>query len=773
MWIYVIYFLVFRVSYLQTYALWDADVTCPIECTCRLEHLKETAIYRFKQKYKDSQPVTETDQHINNDVLYEDDLESELLEENPLLHAVTCILQTETNPLELFKRLPKDIESLTLIQGDRSGNKSINFSWLEVFSQLIVLELNGMNTVNEQNASHFFCEIDVPLHELKYLNLDKVLIKASKKQLGRFDSEVHEEVVTFEYTQQLNPNLHPLTLVHKGTNREILPYNKYVEQEDNNEISLFIGFNSLVLLRVSNCQLNNVNWEMFDGLQNLEYLILEKNNLMFIPDFAFYGTPNLKSLSLAWNNLLNIQITDLAGLLELEYLDLSHNNFSQLSELSFPPFPKLKLANFGNNPISIVFPSTFEVMNTTDSLVLGSEETPLTLITNSFLGLKLLKKLTLNNLIVPLLKRELLVGMPNLNELIMSGNITKLEFDAFLDVSKLEKLVITQSNLQNISMDAFIGLDQLHILDLSQNRLEYLPPGTFDPLKHLRELYLNNNKFQQLPREIFARIHPRLIRLNENPWHCSCGMSDWKPMIVNKIKQKSAKNCDYSHDKGISCVFDNHYDIKYVFDTRVAPKCATPKKYLNWNVFHVMRKQLRCLDYKPKIKKRIHSTSTQHKNDSQEDMAQKSQNSTQTLNSLNNQITYEQNLENNINEQNKLYAIKMDKLREKIEKHPETQGMYGYDIKSNQDVPMKISFFSSEISTNNDENNDLNYVHTNSYPLLKIELNNNEYHSKTNKSTKINNNSHTHVRKVKKHRKGFRKMQPNSHVSFQNENYDA
>ncbi|XP_018565691.1 leucine-rich repeat protein SHOC-2 [Anoplophora glabripennis] len=588
--------------------LWDQDNNCPLICTCRLQHLTESAIYRFMQKDKNVPMPGEIGSVENNEVVYEENLDTmEMLDEHQstIVRSAICILQTETEPIQVLENLPSNIETLTLIQGYESGNKTIKFSYLNKFPQLLSLELVGPHMVNKPVNSHLICEIDLPLPNLKYLNLERILIRNSKQQEENFLKEFKEEDLTFEYVQKLDRHFHPLTMVQKGTvDDNVVPYKVFKEQkETDGDVPLFIGFKKLFLLRITNCELNNVHWEMFDGLRDLQYLILERNNLRFIPAFAFYGTPNLKTLSLAHNKLLDIQITDLAGLLELEYLDLSFNNFTQLSELSLPPFPKLKLANFGNNPISIIFPNTFEVMNTTDSLIIGSDDIPLTLITNSFIGLNMLQKLTLNNLELEILKRDLFMGMPSLTELILSGNITKIEYDAFLEVNQIGKLILSNCQITNMSMDAFIGLQKLHYLDLSKNKLEYLPPGIFDNLISIKELYLNGNNLKQVSRDIFSKIHPKLLRLSDNPWHCSCDMSEWKPMIVNKVKQRSFKPCEYTGDKGIGCTAKNRFDYKYVFDNKVAPRCAEPRQFVNWSVFHAMRRILRCPDYKPKFRK--------------------------------------------------------------------------------------------------------------------------------------------------------------------------
>lgn len=590
-------------------ASWDQETSCPIICTCHLEHLKETAIYRFMQTHKENPIFGDVGTAENNEILNEDTLDTvEILEEHgpTIIRSAICILQTETDPVDLLETLPKNIESLTIIQGYESGNKTIKISSMKKFTQLITIELIGPNLQNEPLNSHLICEIDSAIEDLKYLNLERVLIKNSKEQLMQALQQINEENITFEYPQKFEENSH-ITIVRKTNSEEkVVPYEVFIKQRDaTSDMPIFMGFKKLFLLRISSCDLHDINWEMFDGLQELQYLILEKNGLRFIPPFAFHGTPNLKTLSLAHNNLLDIQITDLAGLLQLEYIDLSYNNFTQLSELSFPPFPKLKLANFANNPINTIFSNTFEVMNTTNSLIIGSELMALTLVTNSLLGLNQLKKLTLNNLELLVLKRDLFTGMPQLEELLLTGNITKIEYDAFLEIKQIKTLILSNCQIVNISMDGFIGLSNLQLLDLSKNCLEYIPPGIFDHLVNIKELYLNENKFKQLPKDIFFKIHPKLIRLNDNPWHCSCEMSEWKPMIINKIKQIIVKPCEYTSDKGISCAKENRFAYKYIYENKIAPKCSQPDEFLNWNVFHAMRRILRCADYKPKLRKRF------------------------------------------------------------------------------------------------------------------------------------------------------------------------
>lgn len=144
----------------------------------------------------------------------------------------------------------------------------------------------------------------------------------------------------------------------ESDDKEILPYDLYKQELEGyrENVELFAALGVLTHLRVYDCALKDISWQMFDGLNSLWYLSLERNHLKFIPEFCFYGTPNLRLLSLASNELLTLKSVDLAGLLMLEHLDLRENNLTFLSELSFPPFPALVYADFTDNPLDSIFP---------------------------------------------------------------------------------------------------------------------------------------------------------------------------------------------------------------------------------------------------------------------------------------------------------------------------------------------------------------------------------------------------------------------------------
>ncbi|KAE8749057.1 hypothetical protein FOCC_FOCC004225, partial [Frankliniella occidentalis] len=214
---------------------------------------------------------------------------------------------------------------------------------------------------------------------------------------------------------------------------EVVSFSKFAELRRVNALHTFEGLEKLFMLRLHHADLVDLAWEMFNGLDNLQVLSLENNGLAYVPDWSLYGAPALRYLSLAHNSLLDVSSTALVGLLELRFLDLSHNNLSHLSELSLPPFPKLQGADFRGNPISNIFTSTFQVMNSTETLLLGGSGTALQLQAGMFLGLRALRRLAATDVTATALHRDLLRGMPRLRDLTLRGVVPSLPYDGFVE----------------------------------------------------------------------------------------------------------------------------------------------------------------------------------------------------------------------------------------------------------------------------------------------------------------------------------------------------
>ncbi|XP_043257252.1 carboxypeptidase N subunit 2-like [Colletes gigas] len=569
------------------------EVKCPQGCSCEVQRFADLPLHRWIR--------TSQDQNLSNDADFELGLNMDHTMITEFLKVAICVVAEDYE--ELLDKLPSDIQIFTILEsGIGDFEILLQSTTFQRFTDLISLDIQGIdynepgrkNLSNEQRKQGGIILSVDSLYSLGlnllYLNLERVKLTSLSPTKKNKANLVIKPMNTMTDDENRNEQLlntgHRLIFLsqqNSGENydKEILPYDIYKQEMEGYKetVGLFTGLGALTHLRVYDCALKDISWHMFDGLDSLVHLSLQKNSLKFIPEFCFYGTPNLKVLSLASNQLLTLKSIDLAGLLMLKDLDLRGNNLTFLSELSFPPFPMLKSADFRENPLDSVFPSTFEIMNTTLRLYLGGEDSKLYLQKNSFLGLRQLQILHLYNVEIPVLERFVFQGMPELLELKTCGNISSIEFDAFVDLIKLLDLDLSYCHIRKISMDAFYGLENIKRIDLSNNELEFIPPGLFgvQQQKELKEIILSKNKLTSLPLDFFKTLRVpnkqsqlTIVRLDGNPWDCTCSMTTWNPQLVNRLRE-------------------------------TAPRCSTPKRLKNWGIFHALRKGgLQCRTLKRK-----------------------------------------------------------------------------------------------------------------------------------------------------------------------------
>lgn len=368
-----------------------------------------------------------------------------------------------------------------------------------MLTELIVLEIRGTNDRKLEIL------LDKPMPLLRYVNFETINLMGSGNSHPNPDSIQSFEF--FEYVPESEKNYgYNLTLEVEEEEIKIVPYDVYILEKTKLKMASFYGWTNLIVLRMHNCHLEDLHWEMFDGLTSLKHLSLEHNEIQIIPPFAFYGALHLQTLSLARNSIMDLNYRSLAGLLELEKLDLSFNNLTKLSELSFPPFPKLNIVDIRDNPIKMIFPMTFAVMNNTEHLYIGSKNCELDMsMGNSFTSLGQLKTLTITNATAPVIYQNIFKGLKKLEKLKMHGNFSRIEFDAFAESPMLKELILSGCGIQEISMDIFYGMRNLEIIDLSQNQLVYMPHGVFDDQKKITEIYLQGNKLTELPINFFEK----------------------------------------------------------------------------------------------------------------------------------------------------------------------------------------------------------------------------------------------------------------------------
>lgn len=479
----------------------------------------------------------------------------------------------------------------------------LNFNLLPVlvsdFNQLFdlkTLEIRGSKE-NKQLTLLF----DEPLSSIQHLNIESVQIEAASRLKFRPNLDAIDPSSNFNYIpncERLEYNISFETPEEmKEKEMEIVPYEIYKLEKLRQRTITFYGWDNLKVLRIKECDMSELYWEMFDGLSSLEHLSLEDNGIKDIPPFSFYGTPNIKSLSLSNNEIFDMNYRCLAGLLELQLLDLSHNNIGKLSEQTFPPFPKLEIVDLSDNPIRNLFPSIFGVMNKTEVLYVGAEDVPLELnAPKPFEDLASLIYLEIPNLHIPKMDESVFSSLQSLEILkIRHGNIPYVEFDSFSKLLKLKEMHMSNCNIQEISMDTFFGAKRLEIVDLSHNSLKTIPSGLFDDQHELKEIYLNDNQLKDLPADIFKLNSLKMIQLLNNPWECTCDMKNWRQGLTNKFRSRKVENkCSQNALKQNKFGCESASIQTYLFDHKQSPKCESPAILKDKSVFYALRRVLQC-----------------------------------------------------------------------------------------------------------------------------------------------------------------------------------
>ncbi|KAH8272208.1 hypothetical protein KR018_011738, partial [Drosophila ironensis] len=499
----------------------------------------------------------------------------------------TCLLQLQSEVQMIIGSLPLDLQALVLLSTSRSGRKlTINSSSLCQLKQLNSLEFRGTGAV---------LNIDEPLNFLQNANFEMIQMQASEKlkrpKFSKLPSDKFDYRPPSEVLSQSEYGIkYPLHF--DDTTTDIVTYERHIQRLKESRIPTFFGWNQMKILRIIECQLDELHWQIFDGMTQLNYLSLEKNSIKDLPPFAFSGAIHLKYISLAHNNLGRLHYLGLAGLLELETLNLSDNQLKSLNELCFPPMPMLQSVDLRNNPIKTIFPATFWVMNATKDLQMGSIHEALSLRTwdiyGQFDSLIQLKTLALRNVSTESLGQGVFKGLYGLHILTLRGSIKSIEFDAFAELEQLRELDMSYCMIRELSMDALIGAKRLQLLNLSYNFLRSVPPGLLDDQQELEVVELQGNLLKSLPPPFFLLPNVRVIRLDQNPWQCTCEMSNWIYHLTNVVPGPVIQSCIKNiRGEPTMCKTMRNYEM----DKTIIPRCIN---YNGRSVYYVLRRHIQC-----------------------------------------------------------------------------------------------------------------------------------------------------------------------------------
>lgn len=286
----------------------------------------------------------------------------------------------------------------------------------------------------------------------------------------------------------------------------------------NNDISnLTWGmFESLPALRSLNLSLNaisneNFQYKLFHRFRQLQQLDLSNNKIMSIVHERLHkSAPMSSESSTNINSNQNHQTSALpmtphaAGVFsempELRELILSHNQITDLPRNSFVPngLAKLHFLNLAHNNLSIIPFQIFQSLSALKELDLSSNRL-VTFLDNFFIQNEALTVLNLQNNTLQRILTNSLQGLSNLIELDLSDNqIAYIDRSAFDSLKALQRLNLCRNNLNELPTTLFYRLHQLKYLNLSRNKFKILPNGIFASQYALEHLIIDETPLQKL-----------------------------------------------------------------------------------------------------------------------------------------------------------------------------------------------------------------------------------------------------------------------------------
>lgn len=302
--------------------------------------------------------------------------------------------------------------------------------------------------------------------------------------------------------------------------------------------------------------------DAFEGLDNLETLLLRDNNILLIPASALGRLPRLSSIHLGYNRVTAVSSDILRSMADhVSSLVLARNVIRELPPAAFQHFKYLTHLDLNGNLLNILnaeifsgLESSLEYLSASQNRILSLAGPPIQFLRLWFLDLS-------GNQLSDMSKNTFSM-MPNLSFLNMSRNphlntlphtllhnsvelvtvdlshngLKSFPADLFGKSANLEHVYLHDNAIQEIPESAFVNMRNLTLVDLSNNNIVNIRQAAFVNVMSIRDLSLRGNQLNAFKGEFFNtgtslenldlsenqlsylfpssfRIHPRLKKL--------------------------------------------------------------------------------------------------------------------------------------------------------------------------------------------------------------------------------------------------------------------
>lgn len=116
----------------------------------------------------------------------------------------------------------------------------------------------------------------------------------------------------------------------------------------------------------------------------------------------------------------------------------------------------------------------------------------------------------------------------NLKTLILDSNhLSHVSSEWLSHPDALETLRLSNNKITVLEHGSLFGMTNLLVLNLSGNHIHTITPSSFMNMSKLKLLDLSNNNLTNLSVDVLRPLNGTKIRLDGNPWDCSCSIKDF------------------------------------------------------------------------------------------------------------------------------------------------------------------------------------------------------------------------------------------------------
>ncbi|CAF4787736.1 unnamed protein product [Pieris macdunnoughi] len=274
----------------------------------------------------------------------------------------------------------------------------------------------------------------------------------------------------------------------------------------------FVGLDMLEVLMLNNNEIQNVSKSSFDSLRNLRRLDLSDNQIHDL-NFEVINLLKLQFLSLKGNLLRIIGKGHFDSLNLMEMLDVSNNNISEVESFSFKDLNELISFDISNNPLSQALENnTFKGLISLPALDISC--TSLTVIkNNSFNEMTSLHTLNISHSTVNEVSFNSFINTGNINVLDLSHNLLSVFSINKTSLINLRVLYLDHNLIEIVAQDFVANLTMLSEINLAHNKIVFLYDETFSDLKRLVSLDISSNKNLRFNFTLLDKV-PTVQKLN-------------------------------------------------------------------------------------------------------------------------------------------------------------------------------------------------------------------------------------------------------------------